>query len=109
MQNYKQRQKRANIVKIMIVITAVLLCLVLLDMKIRPAIKTMAAYQAQLYAIAAINNAANEELSRQNVTYSALVRLSKNSEGEITAVETDMLELNRLKIQLDELKVALNY
>ncbi|MEG1952888.1 MAG: sporulation protein YunB [Hydrogenoanaerobacterium sp.] len=102
MQNYKQRQKRANIVKIMIVITSVLLCLVLLDMKIRPAIKTMAAYQAQLYAIAAINNAANEELSHQNVTYSALVRLSKNSEGEITAVETDMLELNRLKIGITE-------
>lgn len=83
-------------------ITSLLLALVVIDMQIRPSVKTMAAYQARLYAIEAINEAATGELSRQNVNYSSLVRLSKNENGEVTAIETDMLALNRLKLGITE-------
>ena len=102
MQTYKRRKKRAKLIKIMSVITALLLALVLLDIQIRPSVKTMAVYQARLYAIEAINKAATEELSRQSITYSSLVKLNKNEKGEVTAIETDMLELNRLKLGITE-------
>lgn len=82
----------------MIAVTAFLLLLVLLDMQIRPAVKKMAAYQARLYAVQAINDAVTEELADRNVTYDSLVKLSKGADGAVTAIETDMLSLNRLKV-----------
>jgi len=82
----------------MIVITAVLLLVVLIDMKMRPSVETMTAYQARLYAIQTINDAVAKELDAEKVTYDSMVKLSTSADGMVTAVETDMLALNRLKV-----------
>lgn len=102
MQSYRQRRKRIELVKIMTIITAILLAVVLLDMKIRPSVETMAAYQARLFAIRSINDAVGEELASKNITYDSLIKLSTTAGGTVTAIETDMLSLNRLKVGITD-------
>ena len=52
----RRRKRKICMVKAMIWITAFLLAVVLIDMQMRPSVETMAAYQARLYAVRAIND-----------------------------------------------------
>lgn len=102
MRSYQQRRKRAFLFKAMLWVLAVLLALVVLDMQVRPVVKSMAASQARLYAVQVINDAVTEELTREKVSYDSLVKLSHNNEGTITAIESDMLGMNRLKVGITQ-------
>ena len=55
-----------------------LITVILVDSRIRPVIKTMSSYQAQVYATQVINDAVLEELTREGVTYGDLVTLTRN-------------------------------
>lgn len=72
------------------------LCL-LIDRQICPAIQTIAAYQANAYAIQAINTGVQEQLDDSEVSYSRLISLSTNGAGEVISLQTDIAELNRLQ------------
>ncbi len=98
----RRRKRKICMVKAMIWITAFLLAVVLIDMQMRPSVETMAAYQARLYAVRAINDAIAQELAEENVTYDTLVKVSTGEDGLVTAVETDMLRLNRIKVGVTE-------
>lgn len=52
---------------------------------------------AQWYLTCAVNEAVTEVLSEEKPAYAALVNLSKDTEGNITSVETDTRTINRLK------------
>lgn len=102
MQSYRQRRKKVLIVKIMSWILAVALLLVLVDMQMRPAVKSMAAGQAKLYAVEVMNEAVAEELARERISYDALIKLSRNKDGTVTAIESDMLGMNNLKVGITQ-------
>mgnify|MGYP005795564141 FL=1 len=74
--------------------------LLFLDAQLRPVIKSMAAYQAKVYATRAINDSVYAELSNGKVAYNNLVHLSVNGDGAVSAIETDMVELNILTANL---------
>ena len=77
-----------------------LITVILVDSRIRPVIKTMSSYQAQVYATQVINDAVLEELTREGVTYGDLVTLTRNEKGEVTAIQTDMTALNRMRANI---------
>ncbi|MEG2174626.1 MAG: sporulation protein YunB [Oscillospiraceae bacterium] len=68
-----------------------------LDMRFRPMIKAMAAYQAKVFATKAINDSINEYLAQETVTYDSLVHLTCGADGRVSSVQTDMVRLNRIK------------
>ncbi|MEG2203707.1 MAG: sporulation protein YunB, partial [Oscillospiraceae bacterium] len=74
--------------------------LLAIDAQIRPMIQSMAAYQAKVFATRAINDSIAEQLSREDIQYDHLVRVSFDPSGQVSAVQTDMVRLNRLKADL---------
>lgn len=72
----------------------------LLDWKMRPIIKKSSLYQAKNVATRAINDAVNTELEKLGVKYSSFVTLTKNSQGDIAAIETDTVTANRVNAAL---------
>lgn len=70
-------------------------------------------YQLEMYskreAVNTINREINEvileELSESGITYSSLINSEKNNNGEITCINANMVEVNKLKNKLD-LKIA---
>ncbi|MEG2295645.1 MAG: sporulation protein YunB, partial [Oscillospiraceae bacterium] len=71
-----------------------------IDYKIRPLIKTVSSYQAKVFATKAINDAIAIELENQQLTYEDMVHITKNREGNITSIQTDMIRVNALKSKL---------
>ncbi len=69
----------------------------MLDKQLRPAIETIAAYQAKVHATQAINNAVLQELSRAAPSYDSLVTLNRDENGNIVAIETNSLAISQIK------------
>lgn len=83
-----------------LVISVIISLLTVLDMQIRPMIKSMAAYQAKVYATRVINEAVNLQLGAADTSYDSLIRVTSDNSGRITSVQTDMVKLNLLKSAL---------
>lgn len=71
--------------------------LILADMSFRPVVETINGYRCHEAVSNIINSAVMAELEREDTDYSKLVTLSTNSEGEIISVESNVLNINRLK------------
>lgn len=69
----------------------------LMDARLRPTIEMFSGYQAKVFATRAINDAIYNELAMDSLPYDTLVTLSQNSAGEVTALQTDMVTINRLR------------
>lgn len=72
----------------------------LADRQVRPVMETFALHQAQVAAVRAINQAVEEVLEQEEISYGDLVTLRHNSLGEITAIETHVIEFNLLRSRL---------
>lgn len=97
MMSYQRRKRRMALFRALCVVLALLTALVVLDINIRPVVKTMAAYEAKNYAVRAINEAVTQELTKQGVTYDGICHVSVNEQGVVTAVETDVVRLGLLQ------------
>lgn len=80
----------------LILIIILILSLILLDLQVRPLVKKVAEYQSRIIATSIITNSVNKELTSGNYTYDKLVIISKNSEGNVTSVENNMNEINKM-------------
>lgn len=69
----------------------------LADLSFRPIVETVNAYECHEAVIGIINDAVLAELEREDVDYSALVNLTTNSEGEVISLESNVMNINRLK------------
>lgn len=68
-----------------------------IEAKMRPLVKTYAEGRARYIAVNAVNEAVEEELSSQGGIYDNIIYFEKNNEGNILAVKTDSIKINRLK------------
>ncbi|MEG1850329.1 MAG: sporulation protein YunB, partial [Oscillospiraceae bacterium] len=97
---YRQRGELAVQLRGLLLAAALVAVLLAIDAQIRPMIQSMAAYQAKVFATRAINDSIAEQLSREDIQYDHLVRVSFDPSGQVSAVQTDMVRLNRLKADL---------
>lgn len=74
--------------------------LMFFDWQIRPIIKVMSQHQAKIICTQSINEAVNQTLQEDSVSYSSLVSLSRDSQGVVSSVETNITEINRLKANI---------
>ena len=98
MKRRRYKQKKLSVkIKITVIVAVISIIAVLVDIQMRPLVKSILFSQAQTVSINVINKAVVEELSRLDIDYSDIVEIQKDSDGKILAVSTDMKKVNSLK------------
>lgn len=77
-----------------------LAAVMLLDSSIRPTIELLASHEARVFAVQAINDAVYDELAEEGNSYGELVTLEYNDQGNVAALQTNVVEMNRLQATL---------
>lgn len=98
----KPPRKRVVLRFAFVTVAVIVLIVVGIHMTIRPVIKTITGNQARILATSLINKAVLEELTVQGVQYDNLVELVYDAAGNIAALESNALALNRLHAVLSE-------
>lgn len=88
---------------ILFAVLAVLVLLIfLMHLSFKPVIETVSGNQARILCTSIINKAVLAELNTMQVDYASLVNLVYDAAGNIAAISTRTMELNRVKAQLTE-------
>lgn len=74
--------------------------LVILDLSFRPVIETVNAYKCHELVNRLINDAVSAEIENENAGYSNLVNLTANADGEIMSLESNVMNINKLKTRI---------
>ncbi len=87
----------------LIALALVLLGLFLIaEASFRPMIEQINAYECHQAVLRIINDAVIGELEHSGMDYSSLVTLSMNGEGDVTSVQSNIVNINRLKTNVAE-------
>jgi sporulation protein YunB len=82
---------------IVIIILAVLVILyIVLDSLIRPTILTLAESRLKAIAVSAMNNAVRDTIGKSGITYTDLIYIQKDGEGNITMINANTVLMNEL-------------
>ena len=76
------------------------MCIFLLDLRLRPIIKTIMADKARSVAVNCIDSAVSKELGNQNFQYSDIVQIERAEGGKLLGITTNIQKLNILKSSL---------
>lgn len=74
--------------------------LILIDMRVRPIIEKTTIYQSKILATRIINDAVYNELASEDFAYNDLVTVVYNDYRAITSIESNMVNINRLKAKI---------
>ncbi len=74
--------------------------LILIDMRVRPIIEKTTIYQSKVLATRIINDAVYNELAIEDFGYNELVTVVYNDNSVITSMESNMVNINRLKAKM---------
>ncbi len=96
----RRSAKRLIAFKMLVCLVAIVVTVAYIDSKLRSIITTVASYQARVYATKAINDAVSRQLAEDNVQYENLVNITKDDAGDITSIQANMIEINRLKASI---------
>ena len=95
MSRKKRRRRRIILIVLLLVVTGLIL---LVELHLSPYIRELARNQAVNAASNAITDAVGEMLRREDTDFSRVIVLEKDVHGHITALRTDMGQVERLKI-----------
>src|SRR5574344_1416749 len=76
--------------------------MLLVDMRVRPIIEKTSVYQSRIVATRIINEAIFEEISDEYFDYEKLVNVVYGGDNRVSSVESNMVNINRLKTQVTE-------
>lgn len=95
----KKRKYRDNTVflRFIAILSAIAAVFALSFFRMRPIVISYAVSVAETKLINAANEAVLQILNEENVTYSDIITLSRDSDGNVTSAETDIAEINSLK------------
>lgn len=104
-----QRERRILAYRLLAVVCGLAILVAVLDTQLRPVVRAFTITQSKTLVTTAVNEAVEQVLQDRGVQYSDLVAVSKNTDGEIISIESDILKINELKASLtnavlDELK-----
>ncbi|MEG1448481.1 MAG: sporulation protein YunB [Oscillospiraceae bacterium] len=98
----KTLNKRRNFIglRLFIVFIAVIVAVYYIDAHIRPTIHTLADNQTRIRAVDAMNDAVTNELTEENIQYHNLIQINTNSQGEVTSLVSNIVNINNMKAKL---------
>ena len=76
--------------------------LFLADVRIRPIIEQTASYQSRITATRIINDSVFEGINDEYFDYANLVKIVYSEENSVVSVESNMININRLKAKITE-------
>lgn len=94
------RKHRLRGLKLAAVFVVVISLLIITDNRIRPIVEKATTYQASIYASQAINDAIAKRMAQGDIDYERLVKLTRNAAGDVTSIQADMIEINRIKTDI---------
>lgn len=97
--NLRKRRKRVT-AGIVLICGGILTLVLLLCVRLRPLVKTVALSEARNAAVRAMESAVAAHMAAGELDYERLVRLEKDETGVVTAASVDMRSLNRLQAAL---------
>ena len=106
---YGKGKKLKKYLYLLLCVSVIAFLFVAFESRVRPVINAVALSKAQNLAVSAISEVVNETMAKTPVTYSDLVVFQKNNTGNITAVMSNVVEINKLKSRLtSEIEARLN-
>ena len=97
MSRKKRRRRRIILIVLLLIVTGLVL---LVELHLSPYIRELARNQAVNAASNAITDAVGEMLRREDTDFSRVIVLEKDVQGHITALRTDMGQVERLKVEV---------
>lgn len=98
------RRRRSGAKRFTLFLVFALACAVVIalmsDIRLRPIVRSMAENQAKNLALTTIDSAVTDVLSHDNTDYDKLVSINLGSDGEINSIQSNTVEINRLKSTL---------
>lgn len=94
---YLTVQQRRLIFSLCCALPIILILLLLVDARLRPALYDIATLEAEAAAVKAINSAVENELAAKNISYADIIEIKYNSSGNVTSLSSDIIKMNRLK------------
>lgn len=94
---YYYRKRNGIIFRAVSAVLVILIAALIADAKLRPAIYALAAVEAKAVATKTIHTAVEQVLIKDGISYSDTVSLSRNENGAITGITTDIVKLNLFK------------
>ena len=91
------RKFRGFLIRLSVVFLGLLIVLALLRSRLYPVIRSLAETQVKNTASDLINDAIAEQIAAGNIQYDRIVYFEKDLNGRITALKTNIGEINRLK------------
>ncbi len=99
MGKFTHRRKR-----VLMKLTGLLLLLagifLLADIRVRPIIEKTAMYQSKIFATRIINDAVYSQLEDESLDYEKLITVTYSSDNSISSIESNMVNINRLKSKI---------
>lgn len=98
----RYKKKRSKPIKILIIILTIIIITFLgiwmmLEIQLSEIVNDMAVNTVKAKAAIIISSAIYEEIEDQDITYERLVSFEKDEAGKITALKTNIIEMNKLK------------
>jgi len=98
---FRRNNKRSRVrIVIFMIFVAIILMFAWFNIALVPVLKTSATYKAKVLAINTINNAVGEVLEKDNITYDKLMTFEKDTNGDITALNANTIQINLLKYDI---------
>ncbi len=96
----RRRRRRASWPLILILVILLCVGFGFLRTQYAPVVEELAESQAKITASDLINNAIAAQVDNENIQYDRIVYFEKDLNGKITALKTNMTEVNRLRSQI---------
>lgn len=94
-------RRRGLLLRVLAGICVIGVLLVILDARMRPLIQDFGENGAKMSAMRALNDAVERTLAKAALTYEDLVRVDKDSEGNVQSIEADVVRVNQLKASIN--------
>ena len=92
-----RRHFQCFLIRLLLILLVLLVVLALLRSRLYPVIRSLAETQVKNTASDLINDAIAEQIAAGNIRYDRIVYFEKDLNGRITALKTNIGEINRLK------------
>jgi len=94
---FKKEKKFKASYFIIFSIFIIILILIISDAQIRPLVTKVSSYQGKIIATNIISKSVYNALSSEDFGYETLVRVTKNNDGYVSSIESNMLVINKLQ------------
>lgn len=85
---------------IKITIIFIIVAIIFMDMQLRPQLAKVATYQGKQISQQIISKSVSDVLNSNNISYDKLSAVTQNTDGSISSVQTNVVEVNKLQAEL---------